>query len=578
MESYTELSIKPSPALPLDPTALTEDQQIRIAEEGKLSIDERRQNRVIETLNKHFEFVRVLSVGETGQIYYRPAPDMVNKDEIYRPLTKLDGLTLVRNVYKGLYRTATARKVESTYDTLCLDVTNSIEDINGRYIQVANNAYWDVDTAELAYQTPHGCMRRLFDSHPKDELRVDITGVSFVKSMIKKVVEYLEAHNGLIDPNDPNEWVDKDDPWLAPFWTWANYDTDTFNDLLKATASNFMANKPKGAFILIGRTRNGKSSYIKMLHTMFGRNNTSAVKLASLQDPHQNMTLLTTMLNAPDEEDEGKGKELLQSQSFFKSIAAHEPISLNVMYSQAPQLVSTNFMSFFPMNKIPEWTGSATEALMRRSLILMFNNDLSKFDNNGHNFEKETYTASFYSNLLPVLLGIATYYRDKEMTFSKTLRKNQKSIAEELDSVSTYLGLFFKHFGGYDKPATVWEDYKLWCMELGLRYEASNVLREKLKIYGDQQDARTRVNGQQVRYHIVTSKNELPPFIRQQIVPGTPLTIEQTITDWEKHGSYHHGQSVIGLLEGDEQSNNTYEEARVQDDSDLESIQEMLDL
>ena len=289
-----------------------------------------------------------------------------------------------------------------------------------------------------------------------------------------------------------------------------------------------------------------------MLHTMFGRNNTSSVKLASLQDPHQNMTLLTTMLNAPDEEDEGKGKELLQSQSFFKSIAAHEPITLNVMYSQAPQLVSTNFMSYFPMNKIPEWTGSATEALMRRSLILMFNNDLSKFDNNGRNFEKETYTSYFYSNLLPILLGFATYYKDKEMTFSKTLKKNQRSIAEELDSVSTYLTLFFKHFGGYDKPQTVWEDYKLWCQELGLRYEASNVMREKLKIYGDQEDVRRMVNGERIRYHVVTGQKDMTPFIRTQVVPGTSLTIEETITDWDKHGAHHYAQSVISLLENEE--------------------------
>lgn len=552
MDAYTGLTIQATPVTPLDPTMLSEDQQIRIAEEGKLSTDERRQNRVLETLYKAFEFVRVLSVGETGQIYYRPSPDAISRDEIYRPLTKLEGLTLVRNVYKQLYRTATARKVESTYDTLCLDVSNSIEDINGRYIQVGHDAYWDMEETRLLYQTPQGCMRRLFDSHPKDELRININDVTLVNSMIKKVVEYLEAHDGLIDPSDPNEWVNIEDPWLAPFWTWANYDVDTLNDLLKATACNFMANKPKGAFILIGRTRNGKSSYIKMLHTMFGRNNTSSVKLASLQDPHQNMTLLTTMLNAPDEEDEGKGKELLQSQSFFKSIAAHEPITLNVMYSQAPQLVSTNFMSYFPMNKIPEWTGSATEALMRRSLILMFNNDLSKFDNNGRNFEKETYTSYFYSNLLPILLGFATYYKDKEMTFSKTLKKNQRSIAEELDSVSTYLTLFFKHFGGYDKPQTVWEDYKLWCQELGLRYEASNVMREKLKIYGDQEDVRRMVNGERIRYHVVTGQKDMTPFIRTQVVPGTSLTIEETITDWDKHGAHHYAQSVISLLENEE--------------------------
>lgn len=557
----------------------TEDQLERLADEQRLSVDERRQNRVIATLKQAYEFVRVLGVGELGQIYYRPSPDAIHRDEVYRPLSKLAGVQLVTAVYKHYYKSATARKVESTYDTLCLDVERSIDDIDGRYIQVGKDAYWDSERAQLLNATPQGCMRRLFDSHPKDEIRLDINNAFVHKKVIQHVVEYLEAHDGNIDPTEPNQWVNVEDPWLAPFWVWANYDPDTFNDLLKATAANFMEHKPKGAFILIGRTRNGKSSYIKMLHTMFGRRNTSAVKLASLQDPHQNMTLLTTCMNAPDEEDEGKGKELLQSQSFFKSIAAHEPILLNVMYSQEPQLASTNFMSYFPMNKIPEWSGSATEALMRRSLILMFNNDLSKYDNNGHNFEKETYTENFYSGLLPILLGIATYYRDKEMEFSKTLRKNQRNIAEELDSVSTYLTLFFKHFGGYDKPNTVWEDYKLWCMESGLRYEATNVMREKLKIYGDQKRAKKKVGDESVNYTLVSSGNTDNLFLRKAYVPHSSLTVEQMITDWDdKNNNHHFAQSIIGYLESGSTSilANAEIEESAKDDIDEDTIKQIM--
>lgn len=72
MDAYTGLTIQASPVTPLDPTMLSEDQQIRIAEEGKLSTDERRQNRVIETLNRAFEFVRVLSVGRLGRFTIGP--------------------------------------------------------------------------------------------------------------------------------------------------------------------------------------------------------------------------------------------------------------------------------------------------------------------------------------------------------------------------------------------------------------------------------------------------------------------------------------------------------------------------
>lgn len=569
MENYSDLVAVPTPqAMP----ALPDEQAL--LEERRLSVDERRQNRVISVLEQTYQFRRVKGVGEMGAIYYRPSPDSINRDEVFRRFNRLEGMRLVQQVYKRLYKSATARKVENTYDTLCLDVDDTVDDISGRYIKVGHDTYWDVERAMLTHQAGD-CMRQLFDSHPKDELRVDIESVTVTATGVRQVTQYLEKYNGVVDTDLQDMWLDVESPWLNPLWVWANYDADTFNDLLKATAANFMGHKPKGAFILIGRTRNGKSSYIKMLHTLFGRNNTSAIKLADLQDTHQNMTLLTSMLNAPDEEDEGKGRELLQSQSYFKSIAAHEPIMLNVMYSQEPQLVSTDFMSYFPMNKIPEWSGSATEALMRRSLILMFNNDLSQFDTSGRNFEAETYTASFYSGLLTVLLGVAAYYKDRPMEFSKTLKQNQRNIAEELDSVSTYLGLFFKHFGGYDKPNTVFEDYKLWCTELGLRYERSNVIREKLKIYGEQKRGKKHINGVYVNYTSVVERKNLPPFIRQVYVPGSTMTVEQMICDWDdKHGAHHIAQSVVGFLEN--QGNDT-DPDRPEEQVDDE-LQEMLGL
>lgn len=571
MESYRDLVSVPVPA---SPGALSDDQAL--IEERRLTLDERRQNRILGVLRQTFEFVRVLGVGEMGRIYYRPRPDGTSRDEVFRPFTRLDGMRVVQQLYKQLYGTATARRVEGTYDTLCLDVDDETNGLEGRYIKVGHDAYWDTEEARLQYTAGGRCMRRLFDSHPKDELHVDIESVTVLKRVVSHVEKYLEEHDGNVDTSVKDDWLDVESPWLNPLWVWANYDCDTFNDLLKATAANFMAHKPKGAFILIGRTRNGKSSYIKMLHTLFGRNNTSAVKLADLQDSHQNMTLLTSMMNAPDEEDEGKGKELLQSQSFFKSIAAHEPILLNVMYSQEPQLVSTDFMSYFPMNKLPEWTGSATEALMRRSLILMFNNDLSQFDNSGRNFEKETYTASFYSGLVPVLLGVAAYYKNRPMTFSKTLQRNQRTVAEELDSVSTYLGLFFKYFGGYEKPNTVFEDYKLWCIELGLHYESSSVVREKLKIYGEQKRTKKRMGSQAVNYTQVLAKKNLPPFLRQSYVPGTSLTVDQTICDWtDSHGAHHIAQSVVGILEG---QNREADPDEPEKQVDIEDLQEVLDL
>lgn len=487
-----------------------QDIQKKIASILALSKDEARQQEVLCEADRRYEFVRVLGVGSTGQVYYRERPDGLSRDAIFRPLTELRGATILRDIYLGFFGVAPADKIKKCYDTLCLGVTEELNGVSDRWIKVGRQEYWDTESCSITNEAGGICMRQLFDSAPGDEIHIDLDEVSVLRPVIKRVVAHLEANNGRLVPEEvcgrkdtPDSFISLEMPYLAPFWVWANKDLDTFNDLLKATATNFMEHKPKGSFVLIGLTRNGKSSYIKMLHTMFGSNNTSKVELAELNNPHRNMALLTTIMNAPDEEAEGKGKELERSQAYFKSISAHEPIIVDVFYSQKPQAVRTQFMGFYPMNKFPEWTGTATQALMRRTLPIFFRNDLSKFDNNGRNFEKDTYTAQFYSGLLPVLLGIATYYKDKPIEFSKTLYKNQTLVADEVDSFSQYMKLFTKYFNGYSSMAVLFNDYKRWCDENSNTWRDRMLVNQMVKQYQKKQSSTAIATGHDGKSKIV---------------------------------------------------------------------------
>lgn len=482
--------------------------QKQTGEEAKLSKDEARRLKIMSALYSKYEFVRIRSLGVKGRVYYRQKPDDISEDGVYKELTPLESMKMVRNACEAVYGgfILSAKKVEEICATIELDVRREVESLDNRIIRIGRNMYWDLERSELLEHQSHECMRELFDAHPMDDLKVNINDVTdvYVKGIYKTMLAHLEENGGRLIPKElsgdkkASDLLSLESLALKPFWVWANEDLDTLNDLLKSVATNFMANKPKGAFILIGRTRNGKSSFIKMLHTMFGRRNTSAVKLADLSSPRLNMTLRSSFLNAPDEEDEGKKTEIMRSQSFFKSISAHEPILLEVMYSQEPQLVSTQFMSYYPMNQLPEWSGTGAEACMRRSLILMFNNDLSKYDNNGKNFEKETYTADFYSELLGIVLAIAHYYRDKDISFSDTLKANQMAVANEVDNISVYLKNFFDYFTGYQNTNIIWEDYKLWCDEHGFTYQNKQALKNKLAMYPSTRTKLTLDDGSQV--------------------------------------------------------------------------------
>lgn len=452
-------------------------------------------NSVIDVAKKKYQFVRVMGLGEKGTIYFRDIDGGV-----YEQLTTFDRDKIVKEAYRNMYHHyPMSNDIENYGDTLEDSVEDIVDYLDDSVIKISNNMYWDSETCDLLEDYEDDCFRQLFNNRSKniDRVQVDINDIDteHLKSQIDRAYKYIEAHDGMFVPVDLRPEDDyyrtfaaslatKDQP-LNAFWVWANEDLDKFNDLLKAVASNFMRIKPKGAFILIGRTRNGKSSFVQMLHTLFGKKNTSELKLTELEDHHKNKRLLGSMLNAPDEEDEGKGREVLKAQALFKSISTHYPITIPILFSQEPQVVPTDFMCYFPMNDTPQWQGTGAEACMRRSFILSFDADLSKYDNNARDFEKETYTAGFYSKLLPIILAFARYYNDHPFELSDTQKENQKLVNEEVDNVSVYLARFLNYFpGGYSSVGLVWEDYKYWCESRGLIWKNKTEFSRKLKVIG----------------------------------------------------------------------------------------------
>lgn len=440
------------------------------------------QDNVRRHIEKKYDFLYVESI---NQYLYREKSDM-GGNHSFKRLTDAIARAIVAEAYREMFNIAPADKVTATTETLKTNITKHIGGIKNNIIQLNNDIYWDVEAGEIIDHESKPCMRELFDSRGSNEVKIKLSEISTssIEYTYGRTLKHLNEHDGAIDPDAAKSILSRDGAILGPFWTWANYDADTFNDLLKAVASNFMHVKPKGAFVLIGLKRNGKSTFLKMLHILFGRNNTSSVRLSDFNNHGLNGDLWTTMMNAPDEEDEGRGKDLLEAQGNFKSIAAHESLKLRKLYEQNGQWVNSDFMCFFPMNHFPEWKGNGAAACMHRTLPLFFNNDLSKFDNTGHDFVRETFTPFFFSHLIGVALAFAHYYHDKEMPFSSKMKKDKKVIEAEVDNISLYLDRFRSWFNGYKSKKLLFEDYKLWCRERDLRWQEYSVFSHSLEMRG----------------------------------------------------------------------------------------------
>lgn len=442
-------------------------------EKTKASKDEYQQGACCKVIFDTYDMVRVAS---GDYYYYRDKDDW---ESSYRRLSDRNIKNIVREAYGYLGIPITATKVKSTSDTLKESVMDEVDNVDLSIIEIAPGVFWDARRGVVTGNPERPCFTQLFDNTGFEAL--GDTSISFkdieptlVQQWYKNALAILEDMEGdLPDPSEAAAYETLPDSHVCPtfdfIWTWSCERHGVYMDILKMIASAFMYKKPLGAFILTGIRRNGKSTCVKMLHKMFGRANTSSVRLSELSDPHKNLTLSTSMFNAPDEETEGKDLSP-EAVSNFKTMAAHEPLLLPVLYETKPQWVQTNFISVSPMNSQPEWKGDSASACVQRSLIIPFQADLSQFDNGGVNFEQDTFTPAMYTSLIGTALAIATYYTGRKLVFSDYMNEAREVIAADTDNRVEYATLFNKYFIGYKRSGDVFEDYKAWCKTKGYRY------------------------------------------------------------------------------------------------------------
>lgn len=279
---------------------------------------------------------------------------------------------------------------------------------------------------------------------------------------------------------------------------------DKYWDILCSYSTLFMKNKPPIAYMLIGNARGGKSSMVNSLHYLVGNNNSSRTRIVDMADWSVNNTLASCMLNAPDEEPAEQPSAAAKAN--FKSIIAHENTLVKVKNARMPKMVRPDFISFFPMNSLPNW-GSDSDACMKRSRPIMFMNDLSKLDHKPKDFIAETFTPEFTAKFLGAVLALTWFFgQDKEMFYSDTMLSSIDYVSESVNSSQLYYRYFKKYCFGYGTLGLLYSDYKNFCSARGYEAESKEVLKQRFFIEGQ---ARTKIsiNNTMVNIYAGESKN-----------------------------------------------------------------------
>lgn len=476
------------------------------------------------------------------EIYVRPLKDgsPIPGSLTYRHLEAQDLEKAVTKIYQEKARTVDGQQIDNIIKSLkkVIRVNREEVQLDNSLIEITPNLFWDGKDGTFS-DVPNGlCARRLFDTRMGGKNVVKYPTGAF-DEYADKIVQYADFVKQEMDDHEGDL---REDPRLDFISTWADGNHETYMDILRMFASNFMEPKPFGVYMLVGEGRNGKSVCIGLLHTLFGTSNTTRIQIKQLGEWHYNLEFANTLLNAPDEEE----NKIIEDQALFKSLADHGEVKLARMARQDALTVRGDFMMIVPMNHTPKWPKDGAEACIRRTRIIAFNADLSKEDAKPIDFAQETFTPKRVAFLLGTVLGVARYYLSHPFPDSNAMVEERKALEEEMVSGKVYRERLQKYFSGY-KKRTLKKDYELWCENRRLAKQPDNSFNRLFKKYEV---------GNKRRFSVSSSKSELG----YRMSPGKNLLYSEFVLpefDNISVGQCHErGWSVVAMLDNEYEEDN----------------------
>ena len=361
------------------------------------------------------------------EIYARPLVDgkPVDGQMTFQHLEAQDLEKEVTRIYLKKTHTVDGQQIENIIKSLKKVIRLKREEVqlDNSLIEITPGLFWDGKDGTFSDAPTGLCARRLFDTKMGGKNVVKYEPGVFDEHA-DNIVQYADAAESEMLENDGDL---REDPRLDFISTWSDGNHETYMDILRMFASNFMEPKPFGVYMLVGEGRNGKSVCIGLLHTIFGTSNTTRIQIKQLGEWHYNLEFANTLLNAPDEEE----NKIIEDQALFKSLADHGEVKLARMARQDALTVRGDFMIIVPMNHTPKWPKDGAEACIRRTRIIAFNADLSKEDAKPVDFAKETFTPKIVAFLLGTVLGVARYYLSHQFPDSSAMVEERKALEEE---------------------------------------------------------------------------------------------------------------------------------------------------
>jgi putative DNA primase/helicase len=270
--------------------------------------------------------------------------------------------------------------------------------------------------------------------------------------------------------------------------------------------------KFKKAFMLLGDTDAGKTTFINLVQDLLGESNYSAEPIGKLFNPNnrfEEINLFHKLANLTSETKEYSIEDIDR----FKRLTGGDPITADVKFKK-PITFTPYAKLIVASNKLPDVKDRNDNAFWRRWLIVEFPN---KFPNDDDWYYR-TFTGGEKEGILTVsIMAITRVFLQKRFDFEQTPEQVMGMWLANIDSVYSFVKTYVekgvlvldpRNGDLWVKRRDLYDMYKDYCLDQGFRGVGKKAFARKLREYFGITTEKKNVNGKRIRAFVGIAINE----------------------------------------------------------------------
>ena len=253
------------------------------------------------------------------------------------------------------------------------------------------------------------------------------------------------------------------------------------------------------AFFLTGSGSNGKSTFLKVLNRILGKDNVSPIDLKNLSERFSKVHLVGKLANIGDD----IGDDNVSDAAFFKTITGENRTAEVERKGKDGFTAEINCKLFFSCNQMPKMGKRDKLAISRRLILIPFQ---AHFEDNQTDFDPHiteklsTQTAIEYFIKVGIN-GLKRLLQNQKFTESKKSKEAKEEYEKENDSVKAFVdenGIDCLFMGTVND---VYVRYCVWCRNNDLEEEKKLVFGKSLKHDYNIESYGKKKNGETIRFY-----------------------------------------------------------------------------